>query len=291
MQNLDLGKYQPLIELARLEDLGRGDITSEITIPENKQGHAALVSRAPGVLCGMTVAREVLRCYDQRLELTEDLSDGSVIEPGMTLGIISGPLRSILAAERIVLNFIQRLSGIATTTARYVKEVHDTKAKICDTRKTTPGWRDLEKHAVRCGGGMNHRQGLWDAVLIKDNHLAALECDNLRQGLLEVLKRLKREAVPLEFIQVEVDTLEQLEVAMSVPGIDIILLDNMNCETMRRAVQMRDGICAGRTVLLEASGNVRLENVREIARTGVDRISIGALTHQIASLDIGLDLI
>ena len=291
MQEPDREKYQTLIQLAKQEDLGSGDITSEVTIPAEREGKADIVFREAGVLCGMAVVKEVPREYDQRLELTVCHTDGQSLKKGAIAGQIRGPLRGLLAAERVVLNFLQRLSGIATVTASYVEATAGTRAMICDTRKTTPGWRELEKYAVRCGGGVNHRQGLYDAVLIKDNHLAALGQSSLVEGLKKAMKNIQRLAAPPRFIEVEVDTLEQLQQVLQVPGVDMILLDNMTPELLAQAVQMRDQMNPDRTILLEASGGVVLDMVRRIARTGVDRISVGALTHQIRSLDIGLDLV
>ncbi len=282
--------YVNLIEMARAEDLGTGDVTSEITIPAEQRGKAAIVFREAGVLCGMNVVRETLRRYDAQLQFEAMRKDGERLEAGEIAGRIGGPLRGILAAERVLLNFLQRLGGIATITAAYVEQARGTRAKICDTRKTTPGWRELEKYAVRCGGGVNHRKGLYDAVLIKDNHLAALGAGNFREGLAAALARIRERTVKPEFVEVEADTLEQFEVALELGGIDMILLDNMTCEQMREAVKRRDRSARGRGILLEASGGVTLESVKTIALTGVDRISAGALTHSARSLDIGLDL-
>ncbi len=290
MREPDREKYQTLIKLAKQEDLGEGDITSEVTIPAGQQGEADIVFREAGVLCGMAVVKEVLREYDLRLKLAIYFADGQKLKTGAIAGRINGPLRSLLAAERVVLNFVQRLSGIATVTAAYVEAAAGTRAMICDTRKTTPGWRDLEKYAVRCGGGVNHRQGLYDAVLIKDNHLAALGQRNLIEGLKQSIENIRRLATPPRFVEVEVDTLDQMQQVLQVPGVDMILLDNMTPPQLAQAVQMRDQVNPAGTILLEASGGVLLDTVRQIAQTGVDRISVGALTHQIRSLDIGLDL-
>jgi len=286
-----LEHYRQLIELAKAEDLGLGDVTSEVTIPASAQGSAAIVFRQDGMVCGMPVVAQVLHAYDSRLLLTEALSDGDMIRAGQSAGNIRGPLRALLAAERVVLNFLQRLSAIALLTSRYVQAVGNSRAAICDTRKTTPGWRELEKYAVRCGGGVNHRSGLYDAVLIKDNHLAAAGAGNLRQGILEALSRLQGYPRSVDFIQVEVDTLEQFDTVLTIEGIDMILLDNMTCAQLSQAVSRRDeAVVPPRQVLLEASGGITLTNVAAVARTGVDRISIGALTHAVCNLDIALDL-
>ena len=206
------------------------------------------------------------------------------------MGVVSGSVRSLLAAERVMLNFLQRLSGIATMTACYAEAVRGTKAKICDTRKTTPGWRELEKYAVRCGGGFNHRHGLYDAVLIKDNHLAAWGMERLLENLQQVVEKVQRMRKKVDFIEVEVDNLEELRVVLSVTDVNMILLDNMTTEQIRSAVCLRDELCRDREILLEASGNITLDTIRAVAETGVDRISVGALTHSVRSLDIGFDL-
>jgi nicotinate-nucleotide pyrophosphorylase (carboxylating) len=290
MEAPKLENYQTLIELAKQEDLGSGDVTSEVTIGADQAGCGKLVFREDGVLCGMPVVGEVLRHYNEQLALHDALSDGTDIQAGTVIGIIQGPLRPLLAAERVVLNFLQHLSGIATQTARYVEAVKVTHARIYDTRKTTPGWRELEKYAVRCGGGCNHRQGLYDAVLIKDNHLANLGQGNLKERLEKAIAQIQQHPRQPDFVQVEVDTREQLEEVLQVRGVDMVLLDNMLPAKLSEAVLLRDRICTGRDVELEASGRITLETVREVAQTGVDRISIGALTHSVKSLDIGLDV-
>jgi len=282
--------FQTLIELARREDLGGGDVTSNATIPARQQGTGHIVFRRPGILCGMPVVQEVLRQYDEHLQMRQTFQDGEHIKANSAITKINGPLRSLLAAERVLLNFLQRLSGIATMTARFVEQTEGTHAQILDTRKTTPGWRELEKYAVRCGGGANHRQGLYDAILIKDNHLRALGAGNLKEKLSQTVETILKSYKELKFIEVEVDDLQQLQTVLGVEGVDIVLLDNMNTDQLRQAVALRDRMHPSKKVLLEASGNVTLEKVNEIARTGVDRISVGALTHSAAGLDVGLDL-
>ena len=299
------GDYSALIDLAYGEDFAGGgggvvggDVTSEVTVPSGQEGEGALVFREGGVLCGMSVVGHVLRRYDAGLVLEAMAGDGDVVAAGATVGVVRGRLRSLLAAERVVLNFLQRLSGVATVTGRYVAAVAGCGAAICDTRKTTPGWRVLEKYAVRCGGGVNHRVGLYDAVLIKDNHLAAMEASGSAVGsreglaglLAEAVGRIRADGRKVSFVEVEVDTLDQLREVLTVEGVDMVLLDNMTSEEMRAAVALRDELAGGRGVLLEASGNVTLETVRAAAETGVDRISVGALTHSVRSLDIGLDM-
>jgi len=290
MPELDPNSYLPLIKLAYEEDFGQGDITSQTLISPHRQGEGKLTFRSAGIVCGMPVVKEVLHFYDNKLHLQELVSDSQSVAAAAAAGIISGPLRSLLAAERVALNFLQRLSGIATLTSRYVAAVAGTAAKIYDTRKTTPGWRHLEKYAVRCGGGYNHRLGLYDAVLIKDNHLALLPLSDLRSDLEQTIKNLKAGNIKPSFIEVEVDTLDQLHTVLRVEGVDIILLDNMSPEQLTQAVQIRHDLPKAKSTLLEASGNINLDNVKAVALTGVDRISVGALTHSANILDISLEL-
>ncbi|MDH7598627.1 MAG: carboxylating nicotinate-nucleotide diphosphorylase [Sedimentisphaerales bacterium] len=286
---LDLKQVSPLIDLARAEDLGSGDITSELLFPDDTQAEAYIVSREEIIVCGMELCREILRRYDPRLTLTIHIPDGRPAHIGSRLGTVRGPLRPMLSAERVMLNFLQRLSGIATTTNKFVQAVKGTKAKIYDTRKTLPGWRILEKYAVRCGGGYNHRFGLYDGVLIKDNHLAELG-PNFQPRLRKIVEQ-ARNRKGVKFIAVEVDHVDgQLNYVLEIPGIDIVLLDNMGQWQLQHAVEMRDRMCGkGCRPLLEASGNINLYNVAAIARSGVDRIAVGALTHSSGIVDIGLD--
>ena len=271
------------------EDLGRGDMTSELLFESDAVARATIISREEIIVSGMEIAREILTCYDEKLKLKVRINDGEPAHVGSKLGTIEGPLRPMLSAERVMLNFLQRLSGIATTTCKYVRAVQGTKAKIYDTRKTMPGWRILEKYAVRCGGGHNHRIGLYDGVLIKDNHLAQLGRDfqaKLRKIIGEA-KKLKGAT----FIAVEVDHVDdQLNYVLEISGIDIVLLDNMGQWQLKHAVEMRDKMCGkGKKPLLEASGNITLSNVSAIAQCGVDRIAVGAITHSAQAVDIGLD--
>ncbi len=272
-----------LIRLALAEDLGTsGDRTSLATIPEAEVARAAFVARAAGVAAGLPVAERVCHAINAGLDFSPVVSDGSLIGRGTRLATVTGPLRAILVAERTALNFLQRLSGVASLTRQFVDACGNYRAKILDTRKTTPGWRLLEKYAVRAGGGMNHRVGLFDGILIKDNHLAGLGGD-VRKAV-EAARHFPGNArLPIE---VEVDTLDQLDMALAVRA-DIVLLDNMTPDQLRTAVARRDATAPG--VLLEASGGVNLTTVREIAATGVDRISVGGLTHSAPALDIGLD--
>ncbi|HSV26538.1 MAG TPA: carboxylating nicotinate-nucleotide diphosphorylase [Sedimentisphaerales bacterium] len=289
MKPLDIAKVRPLIEMAIEEDYGSGDPTSIITIPASAKTSANIVSREEIVVCGMPVAREVLRHYDKRLRLRVLKGDGKKAGIGETIAVISGPARPMFSAERVVLNFLQRLSAIATMTYRYVNSVKGTRARIYDTRKTAPGWRELDKYAVRCGGGYNHRYGLGDAVMIKDNHFAQLG-PRFDRKLLKMVDQ-ARNTPGVKFVCVEVDHIDdQLDKVLNVPGVDVILLDNMGQRHLRRAVEMRDRMCGkNRKPKLEASGNITLNNVRAIAASGVDRISIGAITHSAGCVDIGLD--
>jgi len=289
MKKLDINKVRPLIRMAMEEDLGGGDVTTNLLFKDGTLAEARIVSREEIVVSGLPVIEEILRQYDERLTMTAHVRDGQSAHVGSKLATIRGPLRSMLSVERVMLNFLQRLSGIATTTSRYVRAIKGTKAKIYDTRKTLPGWRLLEKYAVRCGGGFNHRMGLYDGVLIKDNHMAELGKNfpaRIRK-LVEEARKVKN----LQFIAVEVDHVDnQLNYVLKIPGIDIVLLDNMGQWQLKHAVEMRDTMCGkGKGPLLEASGNITLNNVSEIAHCGVDRIAIGAITHSAAAVDIGLD--
>ena len=289
MRKLDFKKVHTLIDMAVEEDFGNGDPTSAITIPEDLCTKTALITREEIVVCGMEVVGEVLKRYDERLKFKILIPDGSRANVADRLGTIEGPVRSMLSAERVVLNFLQRLSGIATTTYKYVTAVRGTNAKIYDTRKTTPGWRELEKYAVRCGKGHNHRYNLGEAVMIKDNHIAELgQHDKLVKNLTELVAKAKT-IKTVKFVCVEVDHVDdQLNYVLKVPGVDIILLDNMGQWQYKHAVQMRNQMC-GKRPLLEASGGITLHNVRQVAQCGLDRISIGAITHGAVSVDIGLD--
>lgn len=289
MKKLNITKALPIIQMAIEEDLGQGDLTSELLFKEDTSDKANIISREEIIVCGMDVVREILRQYDKRLKLKVYVNDGQSAHVGCKLATIEGPLRSMLSAERVILNFLQRLSGIATTTGKYVRAVQGTKAKIYDTRKTLPGWRILEKYAVRCGGGYNHRLGLYDGILIKDNHLAQLG-RNFQPKLRKIVYE-ARKVKGVKFVAVEVDHVDdQLNYVLEIPGIDIVLLDNMGQWQLKHAVQMRDRMCGkGKKPLLEASGNITLSNVSAIAQCGVDRIAVGAITHSAAASDIGLD--
>lgn len=269
---------EPCVRAALLEDLGRaGDITSDAIIAPGQAARTALVAREPGAIAGLDFARIAFRLIDPAIELRLHLADGARVTPGTVIGEIAGPARGILTAERVALNFLGRLSGIATATAGIADRIRHTKARICCTRKTTPGLRFAEKYAVRAGGGANHRFGLDDAVLIKDNHIA------IAGGVANAITRARTQIGHLVKIEVEVDTLAQLDEALAHRP-DAVLLDNMGPETLREAVRR----VAGRAIC-EASGRINAETAPAIAETGVDLISAGWLTHSARVLDIGLD--
>jgi nicotinate-nucleotide pyrophosphorylase (carboxylating) len=269
-----------LVELALREDLGSGDVTVRHFTDPTRRNCARIVARQPGVLAGIATATEVFRRVDPALEVTPLLADGARLNGGDEVMRISGPTGSILTAERTALNFLQRLSGVATATRRYVDALVGTNARLLDTRKTTPGFRELEKAAVRAGGGTNHRLGLHDMVMVKDNHLAG----GLSAAALEAGVR-SAKAAGLR-VEVEADTLEQVREFVRLEGIDVILLDNMTLEDMRAAVALRPP-----GIQLEASGGITLENIRSVAETGVDFISVGALTHSAPALDLSLEIV
>ncbi len=330
--------WQRLLELAMEEDLGRlGDCTTMALVPADALGRAAVVARQSGVIAGLAAVESTLRRFDPRLRWSPEMQDGASAPPNARLGRIEGPARGILAAERVLLNLLGRLSGVATLTRRYVAAVAGTKARIYDTRKTTPGWRRLEKYAVRCGGGWNHRSGLFEAVLIKDNHIALWKKRDWGLGIRDwreggtcappvlppdtgetpvppigkiptpslqspipnpqslcaavFVARRYLNSLPATpdrptIVEVEVDSLQQLDEVLPAEP-DLVLLDNMDVDTLRQAVVRRDRINAA--IELEGSGGIDLNTVRRVAQTGVERISIGALTHSAVALDIGLD--
>lgn len=279
-----------IIRLAVREDLGRTyDLTTVALVSHDAKGRARIVSRERGVVAGLQAAELALIEMNTIADWQALAADGDTIEPGQAVAELSGSTRDMLTAERLLLNLIGRLSGIATSTQRYVAQVASTNARIYDTRKTTPGWRRLEKYAVRCGGGHNHRTGLFDAVLIKDNHLAQAKqsvSDAIEKARRFLKQQLDGGQGGSTLIEVEVDTLGQLGEALSAHP-DIILLDNMSYDDLREAVAKRDAVDA--RIELEASGGIHLQTVAQIAACGVDRISVGALTHSAAALDVGLD--
>jgi len=289
-------QIEEIVDHALAEDLGKGDVTTEALISSDQRGTGFIVAKKEGILAGIEVAKQVFHRVAPELKVEILLEDGARVEPGSKIAKVSGSIASILKAERIALNFLQRLSGIASETDRYVERVEGLPARIMDTRKTTPGLRSLEKYAVRVGGGENHRMNLGDGILIKDNHLAALRSQGLnikeiiakaRQNAPSSLRGAKRRSnLQTRQPQVEVEVgavSEALEAAEA--GADIVMLDNMNLEDMRKAVKSIHG-----RALIEASGGITLGNVRSVAETGVDFISIGALTHSARALDISLEL-
>jgi nicotinate-nucleotide pyrophosphorylase (carboxylating) len=289
-EEIERRNVEALLPLAMSEDFGQnGDISSTSTIPSHARGAAKLVARSPGVLAGLPVAERFAAEFELLEHWRAFKADGDLLEAGTIVARLAGPMRSLLALERTVLNFLQRLSGIATLTSRFVAAAAGTRAAIYDTRKTTPGWRALEKYAVRCGGGRNHRFGLYDAVLIKDNHLAWLQGPGgltATDSIAVAIATARAKVPPGTIVEVEVDSLEQLDVALG-SGPDIILIDNLGPAALAETVRRRDRVAP--TVLLEASGGVSLATVGMLAVTGVDRISIGALTHSAPALDLAMD--
>lgn len=271
-----------LIKLALEEDFGTGDVTSQYFVPEHLTAKAILTPRKKGVLSGVDAAARVFKAVDPSLKVEVYLHDGEAVAPGAVVMLIEGKAQSILGAERTALNFIQRLSGIATLTRQYVKQVAHTNARILDTRKTTPGYRLLEKAAVSHGGGTNHRLGLYDRAMVKDNHLMT---DGNLEHLQACINKLRAEKPEVE-IQLEADRLDQLEAFLKLEGVDHILLDNMSPDMLSQAVALRG---ENAIPLLEASGGVTMETVAAIAESGVDFISVGYVTHSAPSLDLGLD--
>jgi len=280
---LSAAEIRAAVAHALREDVGSGDATTLATVPRNLAATALLRAREPLVVAGIEFAEIAFRLRSRNLKLERLLKDGGQARAGQTVLKISGAAHAILTAERVALNFVQRLSGVATATAAYVAAVAGTRARILDTRKTTPGWRRFEKYAVFCGGGRNHRVGLFDMVLIKDNHLAALRREK-PNAIAAAVARARKKFPQLE-VEVEADALSQVAQAVAA-GADIILLDNMTLSQLRAAVRL----AAGRAST-EASGGVSLATVRDIARTGVDFISVGAITHSARAVDLGLDFV
>ncbi|MCK4308917.1 MAG: carboxylating nicotinate-nucleotide diphosphorylase [Candidatus Atribacteria bacterium] len=268
-----------IIEQSLLEDIRTGDITTESIIPSNLKAKGIIKTSEKGVVAGLDIACLVFKKLDSEICFQSKIKDGKKILPGEVLAEITGSAQTILKGERVALNFLQRMSGIATITSKFCQEVKDFPVRIVDTRKTTPGLRILEKYAVRMGGGHNHRFGLYDAILIKDNHLA------LAGGIKPAVNSVRKQISHTVKIEVEVENLSQLEEALKM-HVDIIMLDNMDLDTMKEAVKIVKG-----KALIEASGGITLEKVREIAQTGVDLISVGALTHSVKSLDISMEII
>lgn len=269
-----------LVHIALAEDIGDGDITSEAILEPNVYARATLVANAEGIVCGLPVAALVFRTHDPDTRVEELVEEGTLVTRGTQIAHVYGSARSLLAAERTALNFLQRMSGVATLTHQYVERVRGTKARILDTRKTIPAWRLLDKYACRIGGAENHRLGLYDMVLIKDNHIAAGSID---AALRAVQQHWNEQRV---LIEIEVQSFDQLEQALHIGGFHRIMLDNFSIDDLRSAVNTIDG-----RYQTEASGGVRLETVRAIAETGVDFISVGAITHSAPALDIAMDIV
>ena len=284
-----LESLQPLLTLALDEDIGPGDLTTDVLIATEAVASGDLLAKADGVVAGLLFVTPILSRVDGRLRFEPALEDGAALRHGIPCGGITGPVRPLLTVERTLLNFLQVLSGVATLTRQYVDAVAGTDVQILDTRKTTPGWRYLEKYAVRMGGGVNHRTGLYDGVLIKDNHLAVRAPNHVGETIAGLVREARSQISPAIPIQVEVERVDYLrEVLASEP--DVVLLDNMTVPVIREAVRMRDRLFGDSGPALEASGGITLANVREVAETGVDRISVGALTHSAPVLDISLEV-
>jgi nicotinate-nucleotide pyrophosphorylase (carboxylating) len=281
MEPLTADEIRRAVQAALAEDIGDGDVTTLATVPQKATASAVMVARESIVLAGSAFSKAAFIELAPKVRIEQSIRDGQRAGAGSLLLSISGPARALLTAERVALNFVQRLSGIATLTAQFVQAIHGTHAQILDTRKTTPGWRRFEKYAVACGGGLNHRFGLFDQILIKDNHLAALQ--DARPNPIAAAVRGARERFPQLRVEVEADRLEQVAQAVEA-GADIILLDNMSPALLREAVKL-----VASRAKTEASGGVSLQSVRAIAETGVDFISIGALTHSARAVDIALD--
>lgn len=279
----------PMWDRALAEDGAERDMSSAVTIEAGTSGTALLNAREPGVFAGEALFEMLRTRYPGTLDIQPHVTDGERFDAGTPLAAVQGPLTLIVSIERTLLNFLERLCGVATLTRQFVDAVEGTSAAILDTRKTIPGWRLLDKYAVRCGGGQNHRMGLHDAVLVKDNHLARIPLNQLPEAVQEIMNRIKVLDPAPDFVEFEVDTLDQYDLLLKVPGIDVILLDNFTGDQLAEAVNRRQRAGLQGRPALEASGNVRLDNVAQVARTGVDRIAIGALTHSARALDIGLD--
>lgn len=276
---LERRQIQRVVDLALDEDAPFGDLTSQTLVPESAVARADLVAREPGVFAGAEVFEVAMTTLDPGVKVTLEAADGDRFETGAVLAHVEGPARAVLQAERVALNLVQRMTGIATMTATYVEAIAGTRARVVDTRKTTPGLRALERHAVRCGGGHNHRYSLSDAVMAKDNHLAVIP------DITAALRQAKADLPHTTHIEVEVDRLEQLDAVLDSGAAGTIMLDNFSLDDLRAGVEK----IAGRAIV-EASGGITLDTIADVARTGVDVISVGALTHSVRALDLGLDI-
>lgn len=287
---LDRDQLEQMWQGALREDGVDLDVTTQVAFERPVNGVAHLNARQPGVFAGRVLLDMLADAHPEQLRVTAKLEDGDRIQPATPIAMLAGPLPLLLGIERTLLNFLERLCGVATLTRRFVDAVAGTQAKIYDTRKTIPGWRLLDKYAVRCGGGFNHRMALHDAVLIKDNHLAGVAVADLAAAAGRIVARCRQLSPRPDFIEFEVDTLDQLDELLNVPGIDVILIDNFSPDQMHEAVRRRNASGpAGRTQL-EASGGVNLESIKAIATSGVERIAIGAITHSAPALDIGMEI-
>jgi len=294
-EEFDFERIKDIVRLAIKEDIGDGDITSKIFIPDGSETEGMLIAKEAGIVAGLPVAGYVLSQIDENLILTSNIEDGSRIRKGTIIGSVKGLTLSLLSAERLVLNFLQRLSGIATATNRFVGKTKGHRVQIMDTRKTASGWRYLEKYAVRVGGGINHRMGLYDQILIKDNHLKIMESEKENGAISRLVRKAREQIENGMLIEVEVEDLCQIKEVVDA-GVDIILFDNMTPSKIKEAVDMvkefekNQGAGTGKAILTEASGNITIENVEEYADAGVDRISVGAITHSARALDISFDI-
>jgi nicotinate-nucleotide pyrophosphorylase (carboxylating) len=288
---LDIEKISDIVQSAITEDIGKGDITSNIFIPEDSKSEGKFIAKEDGIVAGLPVAKYVFSQIDKNLVFTSNIEEGSRINKDTIIANVKGSTLSILSAERLVLNFLQILSGISTLTNRFVEKVKGYKTQIMDTRKTTPGWRYLERYAVRIGGGLNHRMGLYDQILVKDNHLKIMRGNREKTCSFTKLVRKAREQTENGvLIEVEIEDIIHVKDVVDA-GVDIIMFDNMEPSKIGEAVSMIRDTAKDRTILTEASGNITLENVASYAQTGVDRISVGAITHSARVLDISMDII
>ena len=289
----DFEEIKEIVQLAIKEDIGDGDITSNIFIPDDSESEGALIAKEAGIVAGLPVAGYVLLQIDKDLIFTSNIEDGSRVERGTEIARVKGLTISLLSAERVALNFLQRLSGIATAANRFAEKVKGYKVQIMDTRKTIPGWRYLEKYAVRVGGGVNHRMGLYDQILIKDNHLKVMGSERENGAISRLVKKAREQIENGILIEVEVEDLSRLRDAVDA-GVDIILFDNMTPAKIKEAVDMvkefEKSASTGKAILTEASGNITIQNVEEYAKAGVDRISVGAITHSVRALDISFEI-
>ncbi len=280
----------PIIKAALKEDVGAGDITTKLIVPANKRIKVAIIAKESGIICGLDLARLVFKAVDKKIRFYAKHSDGKKVKKGKILARLVGEARKILQAERVALNFLGRFSGIATLTDRFVQRVRPYPVRIMDTRKTTPGLRALEKYAVRCAGGFNHRMGLWDQILIKDNHLSAISYQLSAISLKDMITRIKKKKPKGIKVEIEVKNLQEFKEAL-LAGLDIIMLDNFNLKNIRKAVRIRNKLQTTNYKLpkIEVSGGVNLNNVRKFAATGCEMISVGELTHSPRALDVALN--